>query len=107
MFDTPEFRKMLETALESAVSARSLSGYDRTIIDSLQSIAVDVSSRTLPDIEACAEVEPVEVRSAKAIAKTAAAIAQDAGRQYILWGDVEAAIGLKFCTVYPFCQPEE
>jgi len=106
MFDTHEFRVMLTKALTDAASSHKMYGYDPTLVDTLQKIAVDVSGQTEPDIEASAETLPIEMRSAKIIAETAAAIAQGAGRLYIQREDVEAAIELKFCTVYPFCKPK-
>jgi len=97
---------MLMKALSAAVSERSLQGYDEAIIDKLQKIAIDVSKNYSGDIEASADTEPTESRSATTIAQTAAAIAQGANKQYIAWEDVEYAIELKFCTVHPFCKPE-
>ena len=105
-FATYEFRVMLMKAFTEAASARSLQGYHSPIVDKLQEIAVEVASKFSGDIEASAEVEPIESRSATTIAQTAAAIAQNNGRQYITWADVEYAIEMKFCTVHPFCKPE-
>jgi len=90
MFDTQKFRKMLAETFSTAVSAKSLIRYDDAIIDELQKIAVKVASKTSAD-------------SAKTIAEQAAAIAQGAGRPYITWADVEYAIELRHCTVFPFC----
>ena len=98
---------MLAETLQNAVSARSLVRYDSTIIDELQKIAIDVSGRTLPDIEASGDSTPKEVRSARILAEQAAVIAQGAGRPYITWADVEYAIELNFCGVFPFCTPQE
>ena len=98
---------MLVETFASAVSTHNFFRYDKNIIDEMQKIAVDVSSKTLPDIEATADTTPKEVRSAKILAEQAAAIAQGAGRPYILWEDVAYAIELNFCSVYPFCKPQE
>ena len=104
MFDTPEFRQMLMETFGSECS-RKLMQFDETIVDNLQKIAVKVSSKTSGDIEACAE--PKEVRSARTIAEQATALAQRNGRQYITWAEVEYVIETNFCSVFPFCTPEE
>jgi len=104
MFETEEFRKMLTGALSAAVSSYNLTGYDSSIVDELQKIAVDVSSKQGCDIEACAE--PKEVRSARDIAAKAAAIASAFGRRYISTEDVQLALEQLHCTVWPFCREE-
>ena len=96
---------MLAEALKTAVSSHKLDGYDPAIIDTLQSIAIDVASKIGSDIEASAE--PKESRSTNTIIQCAVAIALEAGRRYILWEDVELAIEQNFCSVWPFCKPEE
>jgi histone H3/H4 len=101
MVDQQEFRKMLTETFSTVVASRSFYRYDSDIIDELQKLAVRVSQKTGGDIEATQAVS-----SAKTIAETAAAIAQGAGKVYITWADVEAAIEFRFCTVFPFCSPE-
>jgi predicted ATP-dependent protease len=103
MFETQEFRQMLTATFGNAATKRCLSGFDSTIIDELQNIAV---SETGVFIEASADVLPIEVRSAQTIAEQAAHVAQAANRSYITWTDVEAVLELNFCTVYPFCKPK-
>ena len=90
MFDTFEFKVMLMKVLTNAVSSRGLQSYDNAIVDELQKIAVEVANKT-------------SAKSAETIAETAAAIAKGTGRVYILWEDIQAAIELKHCTVFPFC----
>jgi hypothetical protein len=107
MFDTPEFRVMLMKALTVAVTARSLINYDSAIVDKLQEIAISVSKTSGGDIEASGDTTPKEIRSATTIAEDAATIAQGAGRLYILWEDIQSAIELRFCTVFPFCKSEK
>jgi histone H3/H4 len=102
MFNTQEFRQMLTETLDSAVSFRNLSGYDNAIIDELQKIAV--SNKSAGDIEASAE--PKEVRSARTIAETAAAIASAVGKRYIDRKDIHLALEQLHCTVWPFCREE-
>jgi hypothetical protein len=107
MFDTLEFRQMLEKTLDSAVSSSALLGYDKVIIDELQKIAINVARKTSADIEASADTTPKEVRSAKLIAEQAAALAKSSGRNYITWVEVENVIELNFCSIFPFCTPKE
>jgi len=104
MFGTQEFKEMLTETFNRAVSAHRLIQFDESIIDKLQKIAIDVSSKVGSDIEATAE--PKEVRSARIIAETAAAIASAVGKRYITQEEVQLALEQLHCTVWPFCREE-
>jgi len=105
MFATQEFRSMLQEKLTEAVSAHGLDGYKAEIVDEMQRIAVDVSSRIGPDIEASAPGgQTQEERNAETIAEEAASIATHKQHNYIEMEDIRQAITEYHCLVWPFCE---
>ena len=108
MFESAEFKNMLQDAVGAEVLRNNMESYHVDIIDFLVSHAKSNESH-LMEIEERKNIKerrgvPEALGSARDLIRTASAIAADAERSTITLQDVESAYRDRYCRVWPFCR---
>src|SRR5258705_1890865 len=105
MFETREFRVLLEKTLFVESMTRGVQKYDATIIDYLQNLAIE-NERDPSFLRRYTALGAVRVatRSLKRLLAQAFAYAGERGDPAPRLEDVEKAYQALFCKIWPFCK---
>ena len=108
MFETKEFRDLLKNKIEIEYRRNDMTGFDNNIVDFLQPLASN-NEPILTELEAKKSPAlrkglPDALQSIEDLVGDAARYACMDGRKIITVEDVQAALKLRLCKVWPFCK---
>ena len=109
MFETPEFRKLIEQAVAAEAASNNFTHYQTPIVDRLVNLAVQNESILFEQMRKTGSTKGVEdaIRSAREVIKEAARrspVNMSAAERVVTLAAFNEAYQAKFCSIWPFCR---